>query len=152
MENTTSHVEEADLLEIAQGCLCLQIRKTARLVSQLYDEYLQPSDLRLTQLSLLIAIALAQPVPLTRLADILVLDRTTLARNLKPLESQGLVITEPGEDKRVHLISMTDRGQQRMKQALPCWRQAQDAVKARMGQTQWETMRTGLRSLEALVS
>jgi DNA-binding MarR family transcriptional regulator len=152
MEHTTSHVEKSVLTEVAQNCLGLQIRKATRLVTQLYDEYLQPSGLRSTQFNLLVAIALAQAVPLTHLAEIMVLDRTTLARNLKPLESQGLVIVEPGEDKRVHLISLTERGSQRLEQALPYWRQAQDKVKARLGQAQWEALRADLRTLEAQLS
>lgn len=152
MENTTSHIEKSTLAEVAQNCLGMQIRKTTRLITQLYDEYLLPSGLRSTQFNVLVAIALAQPVPLTRLADIMVLDRTTLARNLKPLENQRLVIIQPGEDKRVHLISLTESGTQRLEQALPYWRQAQDAVKARLGQSQWETVRADLHILEEQVS
>jgi DNA-binding MarR family transcriptional regulator len=100
---------------------------------------------------LLVAIGLAQTVPLTRLADVLVLDRTTLARNLKPLESQGLVVVEPGEDKRVRLISLTDRGHRLLEQSLPYWRKAQEQVMARLGQSQWDALHADLRILEAQV-
>lgn len=151
MEDKTSSLAKPVLAEIAQECLCLQVRKTARKVTQWYDECLQPSGLRSTQFNLLVAIALAQRVPLTRLAEILMLDRTTLARNLKPLESQGLVEVATGEDKRVHLIRVTERGHQLLEQALPYWREAQNQVMARLGQAQWNALRADLRNLEAHV-
>jgi DNA-binding MarR family transcriptional regulator len=151
MENKTSPLTEPVLAKIAQECLCLQVRKTARKVTQWYDECLQPSGLRSTQFNLLVALALAQAVPLTRLAEILVLDRTTLARNLKPLESQELVEVSPGEDKRVRLIRLTERGHRLLEQALPYWRQAQEQVMARLGQAQWDALRANLSNLETQV-
>src|SRR5256885_1699807 len=106
MDKEMVSIPRALLEEIAQMCMCTLMRKTARLITQWYDAYLQPSGLRMTQCSMLVAIALAQEVPLTRLAEILVLDRTTLARNLKLLEGQGLVRVEAGEDKRVRLVRL----------------------------------------------
>jgi DNA-binding MarR family transcriptional regulator len=149
MENTTIPVTQLTLQQIAQDCLCLQMRQTTRLLTQWYDTCLQPSGLRLTQVSLLVAIALAQTAPLTRLADILALERTTLARNLKPLERAGLVDVSPGEDKRVRLIRLTRQGEERLAQALPYWRQAQEEVRARVGSSEWVTLRADLRRLEA---
>ncbi len=97
----------AQLPEIAETCACLNVRKAARAVTQLYDEVLQPSGLRATQFNLLVAIALAGEAPVTRLADALVMDRTTLTRNLKPLESQGLITIEAGTDRRVFHLDAT---------------------------------------------
>jgi DNA-binding MarR family transcriptional regulator len=151
MEKKTSLIAKPVLEEIAQDCLCLQVRKTSRMVTQWYDACLQPSGLRSTQFNLLVAIAVAQVVPLTRLADVLVLDRTTLARNLKPLESQGLVEVSPGEDKRIRLIRLTDRGYQLLEQSLPYWRKAQEQVMARLGQSQWDALRADLHDLATKV-
>ncbi|HEV2582271.1 MAG TPA: hypothetical protein VGT44_15560, partial [Ktedonobacteraceae bacterium] len=86
MEKETQRIARQQLMEIEQQCLGLLTRQVARRVTQWYDQCFQPNGLRSTQFNLLVAIALAQTVPLTRLAEILVLDRTTLARNLKPLE------------------------------------------------------------------
>ena len=147
MEKKIAPIAKPALEEVVRDCLCLHVRQTTRLVTQWYDTYLQPSGLRSTQFNLLVAIALAQTVPLTRLAEVLMLDRTTLARNLKPLESQGLVIVEPGEDKRVRLIRLTDRGYQLLEQALPYWRKAQEEAMARLGQSQWDALRADLRNL-----
>ncbi len=134
---------------MAQNCLCLNMRQTTRLLTQLYDSYLQPTNLRLTQISLLVAIALAQPVPLTRLADLLALDRTTLARNLKPLERERLVDVSPGEDKRVRVISLTGQGCERLAQALPYWKQAQEVVRVRLGSSECNALQTDLSRLQA---
>lgn len=148
MEKQTSPIEHQVLDEIKRECLCSQVRTTARILTQWYDAYLQPSGLRSTQFRVLVAIAWAKVVPLTRLAESLELDRSTLARNLKPLESQGLVVVEPGEDKRVRVIRLTDRGYHLMERALPYWRQAQEQVLARLGQSKWDALHTDLRSLE----
>lgn len=144
-------IAKSALVGMAQDCLCLQVRKTARIVTQWYDAYLQPTGLRSTQSHLLVAIALAQEVPLTRLAEVLALDRTTLARNLKPLESQGLVVIEPGKDKRVRLIRLTERGYQVLEEVLPCWEKAQEEVRIRLGQSQWDALRADLHNLGAQV-
>ncbi len=151
MEKDTSPIANPALGEIAQQCLCLQVRKTARLVTQWYDAYLQPSGLRSTQLHVLVAIAMAHTVPLTRLAEVLALDRTTLARNLKPLEREALVEISPGEDKRVRLIRLTERGYQLLEQALPYWQKAQEQVRDRLGPSQWEALHADLRGLETQV-
>jgi DNA-binding MarR family transcriptional regulator len=94
---------------------------------------------------------LAQAVPLTHLAEFLALDRTTLARNLKPLESQGMVVVEAGEDKRVRLIRLTEYGRQLLQLALPCWRKAQDELLARLGPSQQRAVYTHLQDLAAQV-
>jgi DNA-binding MarR family transcriptional regulator len=99
----------------------------------------------MTQFNLLVAVALAQEMPLTRLAEMLVLDRTTLARNLKPLERQGLLAIEAGTDRRVHLIRVTPNGLQVLKEALPYWRRAQELVKARLGQKEWDAFSAHLQ-------
>ena len=89
MNEHMHQLNEAQLAEIEETCACLNVRKAARAVTQLYDEVLQPTGLRSTQFNLLVAVALAGEAPVTRLAEALVMDRTTLARNLKPCVRQG---------------------------------------------------------------
>jgi DNA-binding MarR family transcriptional regulator len=152
MEKETLQNDEDALADVARNCLCLGIRQTARVITQIYDEFLQPSGLRVTQLNLLVAVALAQELPLTRIAEILVMDRTTLARNLKPLEREGLLTSAAGTDRRVHQIRITPRGLQVIKEALPYWRQAQELVKARLGQKEWDTLSSHLQMATALIA
>ncbi len=74
------------------------------------------------------------------------MDRTTLARNLKPLESQGLLAVEAGKDRRRHLVRLTERGYQALASALPYWEQAQRQVVTHLGDEQWHTLSTSLKA------
>src|SRR5256885_14185152 len=100
----------AQLAEIEATCACSNVRKAARAVTQLYDEVLQPTGLRSTQFNLLVAVGLAGEAPVTRLAEALVMDRTTLARNLKPCVRQGLLTIEAGAGRRRHPGRLTGGG------------------------------------------
>src|SRR6266567_3350628 len=86
----------------------------------------------------------------TQLSRALVMDRTTLARNLKPLESLGLLTVEAGTDRRRHLVRLTERGRQALARALPYWEQAQHQVVTRLGQEQWHALRASLKATMTL--
>ena len=102
----------------------------------MYEEALRPTGLRATQFSLLVATRLYGVTTINRLAKGLVMDRTTLTRNLKPLESQGLVRTNPGsEDRREREVTLTGAGQETLNKALPLWKEVQYEVTLALGQT-----------------
>ena len=111
--------------EVAQTCLCFNLRKATRLLTQLYDAALRPSGLRVTQFSVLVAVNLGGAVSMNALADVLGVDRTTLTRNLKMLQGNGLVATATGSDRRSRLVSLTDEGSRSLDDALQLWREAQ---------------------------
>jgi DNA-binding MarR family transcriptional regulator len=141
MRNETQQPDALVLAEVDATCLCLNIRKMARVLTHNYEASLQPSGLRITQFSLLVAIALAQKVPLTRLAEVIAMDRTTLARNLKPLERQNLITVETStEDRRVRVIALTDQGRQKLNEALPRWKQAQTQMMSLLGPQQSQAL------------
>jgi DNA-binding MarR family transcriptional regulator len=117
----------------AAGCACFNLRKAARAVTQLYDSFLQPSGLRATQFTILAALDQTGPRKLSALAEALVLDRTTLTRNLKPLQRDNLIESRAADDRRVRELSITKTGKTRLADALPLWRQAQEDMKARIG-------------------
>ncbi len=128
-------------------CACFNLRKTARAITQLYDEALRPSGLRCTQFSLLIAATMLEPVTVTHLAEIVVMDRTTLARNLRPLEKMGLMNVEPGDDQRTRIVTLTTRGKEVLSKALPLWEKAQDRVVAGLGQERWTSLQANLKEV-----
>jgi DNA-binding MarR family transcriptional regulator len=140
----------AELAEVAGGCACKRVRRTARAVTQLYDETLRPSGLRVTQFTLLVGVALSEPVPITRLADALGLDRTTLARDLKSLTERGLVEITAGADRRMRLVRLTDQGREAIGRAYPLWRQAQARILEGSGPDRWPAMAAGLEEVAAL--
>jgi len=120
------------------NCTCLNLRKAARAVTQTYDKVLRPSGLRSTQFSLLSVIANLQPVGIKDLAKELVMDRTTLGRNLKVLSDRGLLNIGEGDDRRYRPITLTKDGRKSIKLAQPLWQQAQTRLADNLGQDRWE--------------
>jgi DNA-binding MarR family transcriptional regulator len=140
----------AELADVATGCACRNLRRTARAVTQLYDDALRPSGLRITQFTLLVAVALGEPVPITRLADALDLDRTTLARDLKPLTGRGLLEITAGTDRRTRLVRLTRQGREAIARAYPLWQQAQARIVEGARPDRWQAVAGGLREVAAL--
>jgi DNA-binding MarR family transcriptional regulator len=138
------------LAEVAAGCACRNLRRTTRAVTQLYEQTLRPSGLRITQFTLLVAVGLSEPVPITRLADALSLDRTTLARDLKPLTKQGLVKITAGADRRMRKVRLTRKGREAIGRAYPLWQQAQARILEGSGPDRWPAMAAGLEEVAAL--
>jgi DNA-binding MarR family transcriptional regulator len=126
------------------------MRRAARAVSQIYDDALQPSGLRINQFSLLGAIEATGPTPVSDLARLLELDRTTLTRNLKTLEKTGLITISRGRDKRERLVAATPRGIEIMAVAKPLWRAAQDRIIAGLGPERWRRITDDLDALSML--
>ena len=140
----------ARLTQQAPECTCFNLRKAARAVTQYYDGALKPSGLRATQFTLLAAIYNAGPITIKRLAERLIMDRTTLTRNLRPLEKQGLIESASGEDRRTRAVTLTDRGREVLAQALPLWERAQEEVVGKLGHERWRDLLEHLSATVAL--
>ncbi|HEX9068315.1 MAG TPA: MarR family winged helix-turn-helix transcriptional regulator [Ktedonobacterales bacterium] len=140
----------AEMAAMTAACVCLNVRQAARAVTQLYNGILQPAGLRMSQFGTLAKIAVAGEVTLTRLAEDLVMDRTTLARNLKPLETQGLITIEPGADRRTRIVTLSARGRAALKTTLPYWRAAQEQVVTGLGEERYRALLAGLRAVTEL--
>ena len=110
-----------------------RVRRTARVVGNYYDMHLKSAGLKGTQFTLLNAIFLNPSITITQLADLLLLNRTTLNRNLKPLERQGLVRTSSGKDQRTRVLNLTQEGRNILQSALPLWLEAQSGVVETLG-------------------
>ena len=138
--NERTDTELATGAEAARGCVCFNLRRAARAVTQLYDAALEPSGLRATQFSLLVALHLAGPATISRLARALVTDRTTLTRNLKPLGKRGLVEIVAGADRRTRTVRLTGRGREALATALPRWRRVQAGLVGGLGAERWRRL------------
>jgi DNA-binding MarR family transcriptional regulator len=115
--------------KVSASCACDQLRRAARELTQHYDAALARSGLAVTQLPILVALGSRGELPITILADVLSLDRTTLTRNLKILEGRGLVrIVAHEDDARVHLASLTSAGARVLGEALERWEQLQARI------------------------
>src|SRR5215471_15422318 len=99
-------------------CNCLALRQASRHVTQFYDQLLASSGLRTTQFSILIRLKRAGPMTINALAKALVMDRTTLGRNILPLEREGLIDVVPGRaDRRSKVLRLTKAGAARLRSA-----------------------------------
>lgn len=136
-------------VEIASTCAGFNLRRASRAVSQHFDHALAPVGLRSTQFTLLGALALAGPVTTSQLARGLVMDRTTLTRNLKLLRAAGLIEAQAAPTGRQISFMLTSGGRDMLAQAIPVWRAAQDRIVDHFGAARWPTM---VEELNRLVS
>ncbi|MBV8094465.1 MAG: winged helix-turn-helix transcriptional regulator [Acetobacteraceae bacterium] len=127
--------------------MCHKVRTAARLITNSYDETLRPVGLRATQLAVLIAIGTDGAMSITALAQLLGMDRTTLSRNLGPLEKEGLVAIGVEGWRRSRTLEITNKGRARVQQAFPLWKRAQDALREKLGDRNWNGIRNDLDRL-----
>ena len=118
-------------------CVCNTLRMVTRAVTQLYDDVLRPSGLRVTQFSVLAAIARMGEANLRQLEDALALDQTTLTRSLNLLERDGVIERASHPDGRIKAMRLTPRGRRALEVARPLWAQAQANVLGELGPKPW---------------
>ena len=135
--------------EILATCASLQLRKADRVVTHLYDEALRPMGLRSTQLPILVTLAAQGALAATDLANSLVLDRTTLIRNLRPLQRRGLIEIGRADGRRKRMARLTAAGHRAVAAAVPLWTKAQTRVTDELGTRESLDLH---RSLSRLVS
>lgn len=128
-------------------CNCAALRSATRALSLAYDEVLRPSGLRLTQYSILARIAAVGPRPLNDLAEMLAMDRTTLGRNLKPLERDDLVCLEVGMDRRQRVINLTTAGRRALVRAKPLWETVNQRFEVKFGVGKAKTLRDTMKQI-----
>ena len=131
-------------------CTCLALRQATRLASQFYDQHLAPSGLRTTQFSILAKLKHLGPVTINALAAALVVDRSTLGRNILPLERDGLIRIEPSAaDARSKELHLTRKGATRLEAAVERWAEAQKRFEAAYGKERTAQLRVLLHGVVA---
>jgi DNA-binding MarR family transcriptional regulator len=136
--------------ELPPAGLCngTALRKATRRISQLYDTAIAPCGLRSTQRAILIHIARAGTPTMSELAATLVLDRSALAHNMKPLLRDGLVrMAVSDTDKRSRRVALTEAGAARLKESMGLWRRAQQQFETAFGQTAAADLRLALERI-----
>jgi DNA-binding MarR family transcriptional regulator len=129
-------------------CNCLAVRQAARYVTQLYDRHLAASGLRTSQYGILAKLKRHGPMAINELAAELVMDRTTLGRNIRPLERDGLITITPGRtDRRVKELRLTTAGDERFRETRQAWIEAQQSFETGFGPERSAELRGLLRSL-----
>jgi DNA-binding MarR family transcriptional regulator len=143
-------VVSSDSLPRPEDCNCLAVRQAARHVTQFYDRFLAPAGLRTTQFSILTRLKRLGPMTINALADDMVMDRTTLGRNILPLEREGLIAVAAGKsDRRSKELRLTEAGAARLRTALKGWAEAQNGFEAAFGRKRAPELRALLHAVAA---
>ena len=129
----------------------VDLRNATRAVSRMYEDFLRDEGLNGTQFSLLSLIRAGKELSISTLGRAMALDRTSITRALAPLERDGLIRSRPGADKRIRIVSLTNKGRKLVEDAEPKWRQAQEALMQTIGEDRWRAMRTLLRDTTRMV-
>ena len=118
--------ERDRLAKLSRTCANLNLRRATWAVSNYFDDvFLAACGLRATQIPPLVVLYLGGPKTINEIAARLELDRTTLTRNLKPLEEAGLLVIAPGDDRRSRMVTLTEHGREVLLDVLPVWEEAQ---------------------------
>jgi DNA-binding MarR family transcriptional regulator len=135
-------------LEVRDSCLCLHLQRAARALARRFDEALRPVGLTNGQFSLLMALNRPEPPAMAPVAQLLAMDRTTLTAALKPLRRDGLVRIDPDpDDRRSHLLSLTDKGHDVLAAAVPIWRKLHAAIESQLPALPPDLLRSALQAL-----
>jgi DNA-binding MarR family transcriptional regulator len=134
------------------SCGSFNLRRTARAVTRFYDLAFQDCGIRSTQFTILIGIAKSQPTSIGSLADLLIIDRTTLTRSLRLLKKEGLISISDRSTMRQRFLTLTPQGEQVLERSLPAWRKAQERFVQALGSEQWISLRNELEKVAHLVA
>lgn len=150
------HVMTADLAQAAQAmldrCLFFPTRAAARAVTRFYDDALRSTGLRSTQASVLAMIAAKGELPISALADELEMDRTTLTRNLRPLERRKLLAVAPEGPHRTRLVRLAPAGVAMLGEIAAQWEKAQSALERSLGEEAVASVRNAAAAVTASAS
>lgn len=148
MRNETAGTNFKELSRsIGRSCICFNLRKASRLLSQVYDQALKPTGLKVTQFSLMMAVAGYGGITIGNLARPLGMDRTTLSRNASLLEKKGLIEIGEGEDRREQILNLTEKGAELLLEAIPIWDRVQKQLTEGMGEKRLDDLMRCLRDL-----
>lgn len=146
----THQMSQAPLGPASAKCAVGTLRRATRSVARFYDSRLARAGLTATQFSILRAlVSRTGPVPLSRLAEELVLERTSLYRALEPLYRQHLIAFGAAGDRRAKRVALTREGERHFGRALPHWREAQEAFLEHFGRSTWRTLASQLGEIVA---
>jgi DNA-binding MarR family transcriptional regulator len=124
----------------ALPCLCSSFRRTARALSQVYEEAMRPTGLRITQFTILQALARTGEVKQGRLGEILVMDSTSLTRTLRIMRQQSWIAERRGEDQRERWLKLSKAGEAKLKIATASWEKVQARLQAKLGEAGWKNV------------
>ena len=134
---------------VRQNCLCFNLRRVSRVVTQYFDAEMRRQGIRVTQGTLLSVLHSTGRSTMAEMSEILGMERTTLLRNLRPLQRDGLIAIEGGGHGGPVDISLTETGRQQIEKLAPAWESAQRAAVQVLGEERWSEL---LRDLDKVAT
>jgi DNA-binding MarR family transcriptional regulator len=131
------HPEASATSVIPLPCMCANLRRAARAITQIYEEELRLTGIRMSQFTLLQSLDRVPGISQKRLARLLEFDSTTLTRTLAGLRGKGWLLAEEGADRRELRLSLSAAGYEEFRRVLPYWQAAQKRVRRELGETLW---------------
>ena len=133
-------------LSAMENCVCFNLRRVTRIVTQFFDAEMRRHGIRPTQGTILLALNARESWSMAELSDRLGMDRTTLVRNLRPLQRDGWAKALGGERGDRVEVSITAKGQRKIKESLPAWRSAQSGAVKTLGEKRWSAILSDLET------
>ena len=121
-------------------CLCSNIRRAGRAISQLYEVELRPLGLHTTQFTILQFLDRAGEVTQKRMGEMLAMDTTSLTRTLAIMVREGWIAERPGKDRRERWLRLSNEGEKQLKRALPAWNKVQSRLCQQLGEQSWNSL------------
>jgi DNA-binding MarR family transcriptional regulator len=136
-----------DTRRVGRECIGFRIRMLNRMITAIYDEALAGAGLKVSQFNLLVTAANREDTRAADLANFLEMDQSTLSRNVERMCAKGWLRLEPDQDRRSHLIKVTDKGMAMIRKGYPAWQEAQEEVTRHLGSDNVAALRSVLRKL-----
>ncbi|MFV8408352.1 MarR family winged helix-turn-helix transcriptional regulator [Vibrio harveyi] len=133
-----------------QHCVFTTVRKANRVLFRLYQDALSSTGISIVQLSILRALERHGPLPLVRLADDLVMERTSLYRTIDPLVEANMIIVSKAEIGRTKIAKLTSKGEKTIERVMPYWAIAQEYILSELGDADWLTLHKMLNAIANL--
>lgn len=121
-------------------CMCASFRRTARALTQVYEEALRPLGLRSTQLTILQLLSFAGEVSQGQMGEMLAMDSTSLTRTLAIMVREGWIAERRGKDRRERRLRLSSGGEAQLRRALPVWEKVQSRLRRQLGDSAWNNL------------
>ena len=131
-------------------CHCTNMRQISRKITNIYDEFLKPSNLNVTQYSLLSNLKRVQPIKMNDFSKVVKLDRSTLVRNLKPLINLSLIEIKSIDKSKAQLLELSQKGIELQNEGYKYWQKAQEYIEQTINHAELEIFYTIVKKMESL--
>lgn len=146
-------MENLNKLKQLKNCVCRNLRMTTRVTTQYYDQIFQSVELPATQFSLLVDISYRENATISELAEVLLMDQTTVTRNIEILRKKGYVnVNSDRNDSRRKCVSLSEEGAKKLNEAIPLWNEVQSIIEKEIGDEKFEEFLKTLAQIQSFIS